>query len=225
MTAGGMGTRLGAGMPKQMLPLAGRPILAHTLDRLLAYDHRMLVVVVLHPGLMETWPDFLAAHYQAAYHHQLLACEGGTERSDSVHNGLRFLRDLGVNDEGMVAITDGVRPFVGVEMMQRGFGVAQEKGNAVAAVPVKSSLRKKTEKGSEAIDRSLYFHVQTPQIFNLGEILRAYESAPAGTFTDDASLAEACGLDIHLFEGSYENIKITTPEDLAIAERILANFQ
>lgn len=224
MTAGGMGKRLGAGMPKQMLPLAGRPILAHTLDRLLAYDHRMLVAVVLHPGLMETWPDFLNAYYQTPYHHQMLACEGGAERSDSVHNGLRFLKELGVAEEGLVAITDGVRPFLSKDMMERGFAMAEEQGNAVAGMPVKSSLRRLTEKGSVAIDRSAYFHVQTPQIFQLGEILKAYNSAPEGHFTDDASLAEACGMNIHLFEGSYENIKITTPEDLVIAEQIYAKL-
>ena len=222
VTAGGTGTRLGADVPKQMLNLANRPILAHTLDRLLEYDARMLVAVVLHGSLMEIWPDFLNAYFPPAYHHQLLPCEGGKERTDSVYKGLEFLRALGVDPEGLVAITDGVRPFIDKEMLERGFQLAEARGNAVAGVPVKSSLRMLTEEGSRAIDRSFFYHVQTPQIFRLGEIVAAYESKPEGQFTDDASLAEASGMTIHLFEGSYENIKITTPEDLPIAEQLLA---
>lgn len=223
--AGGTGTRLGAGFPKQMLPLAGRPILAHTLDRLLEFDPRMLIVSVLHSSLLATWQEFVRAYFPMPYHSQLLSVEGGAERTQSVHKGLQFLKDLGVGDQGMVAITDGVRPFIDAEMLGRGFAQASEKGNAVAAVPVKSSLRMMTEEGSKAIDRSLFFHVQTPQIFKLGEILGAYENAPEGVFTDDASLAEATGIPIHLFQGTYDNIKITTLEDLPIAEELLRKRQ
>lgn len=221
IVAGGTGKRLGASVPKQMLPVAGIPILAHTIQRFLDHDPELVVCVVLHASLLPDWDKFCTLHFEAADHARIHACAGGRERTDSVHGGLRYLREIGQDLRGWVAIHDGVRMFAREAMLQRGFTVAEEQGNAVAGVPVKSSLRRRTPDGSEAIDRSQYFHVQTPQIFSLGEILDCYEQSPDGTFTDDASLAETCGIKVHLFEGSYENIKITTPEDLELAEQLL----
>ncbi|MEM7037881.1 MAG: 2-C-methyl-D-erythritol 4-phosphate cytidylyltransferase [Bacteroidota bacterium] len=224
LMAGGVGSRMDAGLPKQMIPLCGRPILAHTLGRLLAFDAGMVVVTVLHASILPDWEAFVAAHFPAVAPGQLLACAGGDSRTASVHNGLRYLaasREGRGDRDALVAIHDGVRPFLTERMLREGFALAAEKGNAVAAVPVKSSLRMTTETGSQAIDRTRFFHVQTPQIFRFITILDAYASQPQGTFTDDASLAEATGENIHLFTGSYDNIKITTPEDLLLAERLL----
>lgn len=222
IVAGGTGTRLGAGMPKQMLPLQGRPILAHTLDRFLAYDPALLTVTVLHASLFAEWPTFVAAHFPAEAHARLLACAGGAERTDSVQAGLACLHEALAGEAALVAIHDAVRPFIDAPLLDRGFQLAAIHGNATAAVSVKSSLRMRTADGSQAIDRSQYFHVQTPQIFRLDEIYACYlRRSPEAAFTDDASLAEAQGMHIQLFEGSYDNLKVTTLEDLLLAEQLM----
>lgn len=204
-----------------MVPLLGKPILVHTLDRFLDFDSEMKICVVLHPSLLAEWPGLVQDHFSLEQAARLSACEGGADRSESVHNGLKSLDALGVAPKALVAIHDGVRPIITSNFLNRGFQIAHQKGNATAAVPVKSSLREATDHGSKAVDRSRFFHVQTPQIFSLGEIMRIYAERPEGPFTDDASLAEAKGIAIHLFEGSYDNLKITTPEDLAIATQLL----
>ena len=210
-------------MPKQLLPLAGRPVLAHTLDRFLEFDPQLKAVVVLHPSLLEDWPSFLKTHFSEEAQARIWACAGGAERTESVHAGLNYLSQKLQGQEAWVAIHDAVRPFIDQKLLEAGFGVAEEYGNATAGVAVKSSLRMLTPEGSVAIDRSQYYHVQTPQIFRLSEILTAYEHRDqAAVFTDDASLAEAQGMQIHLFEGSYDNLKITTLEDLLVAEQLMA---
>lgn len=226
IVAGGTGTRLGAGMPKQMLPLLGRPILAHTLDRFLEYDAELVTVTVLHPSLFGTWELFVQDHFPADLHPRLLACSGGRERTNSVQAGLDLLRATLVDEDALVAIHDAVRPFIDRAMLDQGFALAAEKGNATAAVPVKSSLRVRTPEGSHAIDRSQYFHVQTPQIFRLADIHTCYHHRdPQAVYTDDASLAEDQGMRIQLFDGHYDNLKVTTLEDLLLAEQLIKQRQ
>ena len=220
VVAGGTGSRLGASVPKQMLPLRGRPILAHTLDAFLAFGQKIEVCTVLHASLLESWPEFVRAWFPAAELPRLHACAGGPDRTHSVSNGLDLLAQLPGTNAAIVAIHDSVRPFLDARILDEGYALAAQKGNAVAAVPVKSSLRMRTPKGSQAIDRNNFFQVQTPQFFQLETILDCYASRPSQAFTDDASLAEAQGMNIHLFSGSYDNIKITTPEDLLIAGQI-----
>ena len=209
-------------MPKQMLELAGRPILAHTLDRFLEFHPDLVVMTVLHPSLLPGWESFRNAHFDSSLHLRMRACAGGAERTESVHAGLLALKAWTGQQASLVAIHDAVRPFIEVQMLEVGFRMAEKEGNAVAGVPVKSSLRMKTDAGSQAVDRSLFYHVQTPQIFRLSEILDCYEHRPLGNFTDDASLGESLGMKIHLFEGHYDNIKITTLEDLLIAEQMMS---
>ncbi len=221
--AGGTGSRFGAGQPKQMLPLSGRPIMAHTLERFLNFDPHLLVVVVLHESLLDVWPQFLRENFSQISPSRFLACAGGAKRTESVFHGLELLGKMNFPASGLVAIHDAVRPFIDHEILNTGFSMAAEKGNAVACVPVKSSLRLATNSGSKAIDRSRYFHVQTPQIFQFCEVIDCYQQiVGSGNFTDDASVVEACGKNIHLFPGSYYNLKITTPEDLIIAEHFVA---
>ncbi|MEM0997126.1 MAG: 2-C-methyl-D-erythritol 4-phosphate cytidylyltransferase [Bacteroidota bacterium] len=221
VVAGGTGKRLGASIPKQMLPLRGRPILAHTLQVFLDFAPEVKICTVLHASLLDEWPDFLSINFPTEIHPRLSACAGGSDRTASVANGLRQLQELNGSSPALVAIHDGVRPFVDRRMLADGFDIAVEKGNAVAGVPVKSSLRMLTDSGSStAIDRSKFFHVQTPQIFQLTAIAECYAQRGSGPYTDDASLAEDQGLSIHLYHGSYDNIKITTPEDLLMAERL-----
>lgn len=221
IVAGGTGTRMGAGLPKQMLPLKERAVLAHTIDRFLHFDPSIEIVCVLHPSLADNWTAFLDWHFDAQESPRLHICLGGSERTESVHNGLIFIDKLNDHNDALVAIHDGVRPFVNTRMLSEGFALASEKGNAVAAVQVKSSMRQRTSTGSKAIQREDFYHVQTPQIFQLSEIISAYNRRPATPFSDDASLAEHFGMEIQIFHGSYENIKITTPEDIFVAEHIL----
>jgi 2-C-methyl-D-erythritol 4-phosphate cytidylyltransferase len=221
VVAGGTGTRLGANMPKQMLPLRGKPILAHTLSVFLDFHPDLQLCTVLHASILPDWPQFLHQNFPKIAHSRLHACAGGPERTESVHLGLELLAGLAGKEPALVAIHDGVRPFIDRRMLAEGYALAWEKGNAVAGVPVKSSLRRLTDSGSKAIDRSQFFHVQTPQIFHLDEILKCYINRDSAAYTDDAGLAEAQGMNIHLYPGSYDNIKITTPEDLVMAERIL----
>jgi 2-C-methyl-D-erythritol 4-phosphate cytidylyltransferase len=221
IVAGGTGTRMGAGLPKQMLPLKERAVLAHAIDRFIEFDPAMQVIVVLHPTLADGWSAFLDWHFSPSVAAQIHICLGGAERSESVQNGLQLIAELVAEGQALVAIHDAVRPFVNKRMLSEGFALAEEKGNAVACVAVKSSMRKRTAEGSQAIDRSDFYHVQTPQIFYLDQILRCYLERGEALFTDDASLAESQGMMIQMYLGSYDNLKITTPDDLIVAERIL----
>lgn len=222
VVAGGTGTRMGGGLPKQMLPLGERAVLAHTIDRFLAFDEELQIVCVLHPSLADGWSAFLDWHFTPAEVSRLHICLGGAERSESVHNGLNQIRDLlRGEDRALVAIHDGVRPFINGRILSEGFALASEKGNAIATVPVKSSMRMVTPEGSKAVDRDMFYHVQTPQVFWLDQILTCYNERGTVVFTDDASLAESQGMNIHMYMGSYDNLKITTPEDLILAERFL----
>jgi 2-C-methyl-D-erythritol 4-phosphate cytidylyltransferase len=221
VVAGGTGSRMGTGLPKQMLPLQGRAVLAHTIDRFLTFDADLQVVVVLHPTLADGWSAFMDWHFGADQSARIQICLGGAERSESVHNGLAHIRELAPDARILVAIHDAVRPFVGQRILSEGFALAEEKGNAVTAVPVKSSMRMVTPEGSQAVDRDKFYHVQTPQIFFLDQILECYLRRGEAVFTDDASLAEVHGMQIQMYMGSYDNLKITTPDDLIVAERIL----
>lgn len=224
--AGGTGSRFGAPLPKQMVHVQGIPILVHTLRKFLSFSNDIQICTVLHGNLVPQWDDFVVEFFTKADLDRLWVCEGGQTRTESVHNGLKFLESKVKSEEELaqnawVAIHDGVRPLIQQRTLQAAFRMAEELGNSVTAVPVKSSMRRKTDSGSEAVDRSQFYHVQTPQTFRLDQILEAYQNRPHSEFTDDASLAEAFGMNIHLCDGDYNNIKITTPEDLYIAEFLL----
>lgn len=219
LVAGGTGTRMGADVPKQFLPLAGQPVLLHTLRRFAeaAPDARLLVV--LPADQHAYWQELLTAHADVPPH-QVVA--GGTTRLASVQCGLAALVDVGA--EALVAIHDGVRPLVAVAVIQESYRVAAERGSAVAAVVLKDSLRRMTSAETSASeDRAAFRLVQTPQTFPLGTLRRAYAAIrpddPA--LTDDASVVERLGQPITLIPGDYANLKITTPEDLVVAEALL----
>jgi 2-C-methyl-D-erythritol 4-phosphate cytidylyltransferase len=223
IVAGGKGQRMGGETPKQFIEIAGRPILAHTVDAFLSFDPQLKIVVVLHPSLTLEWTSRIPSLFSAETQTRLFTCAGGDERVHSVHNGLRFITSQSLAGENpLVAIHDGVRPFITHPVLQSAYTTASSTGNAVVAVAVKSSMRMKTENGaSVAVDRAQFFHVQTPQVFRLRDILTGYDQRTHDSFTDDASLAETAGMEIHLVTGTYENIKITTPEDLAVAQYLL----
>jgi 2-C-methyl-D-erythritol 4-phosphate cytidylyltransferase len=211
IVAGGSGSRMQTDVPKQFISVGGLPVLMHTLNRFAQSVPNLQLLLVLPQTHFETWAQ-LCQQYKFATPHQLI--EGGNTRFASVKNGLAAIP----NDEGLVAIHDGVRPFVATRAIQESFAVAQAKGNAIVAVDLKDSIRYVEEnQPSKAMERSKFKLIQTPQTFQVAQIKAAYNVPYNDTFTDDASVAEAFGQQITLIEGNYENIKITTPEDLLVA--------
>ena len=214
IVAGGVGKRMGSSIPKQFIPIGGLPILMHTLTAFYKSDHEMEIILVLPVSHFGEWTN-LSVKYDFDVPHRIVA--GGSTRYHSVKNGL-----LSIEEDGLVAIHDGVRPFVSTEIIENSFIEANKSGNGVVSIPLKDTLRHLGKKGSKPLDRSEYRLVQTPQTFRIGEIKKAYEVEFSENITDDASVAEAAGQKINLIEGSYRNIKITTEEDLVFARAVLS---
>jgi 2-C-methyl-D-erythritol 4-phosphate cytidylyltransferase len=219
IVAGGTGTRMKANLPKQFLPLRGQPVLIHTLKSFLDFDPELKIVLVLHSSTHSLWEEAAAAFLNDSERQRIRTAAGGAERTESVYNGLLAMQAFA--GECLVAIHDAVRPFVTPDMLTEAYATAEAEGASVCCVPVKSSVREITPEGSRAVDRGRFLHVQTPQTFRLLPLLQAYQNRPHNAFTDDASLFEAMGSKVVVCQGSYDNIKLTTPEDLFVAERIL----
>ena len=218
VVAGGSGSRMGSTVPKQFVLIGQRPILMRTIERFVQAEPTVQIVLVLPVAQIRTWNELCEQHDFRA---KLSVVPGGDTRFQSVRNGLKHITAA----EGVVAIHDGVRPFVSLKTIQEGYQVAIERGNAVAAVLPKDSVRLFNLAHSRALDRAEVRLVQTPQTFDLALLRLAFEQTESAAFTDDASVVESAGHTIHLIEGSYHNIKITTPDDLLIAEAFLANQQ
>ncbi|WP_246849939.1 2-C-methyl-D-erythritol 4-phosphate cytidylyltransferase [Rufibacter roseolus] len=215
IVAGGSGSRMQAAMPKQFLPVAGEPVLMHTLRRFQAFDPEMPLVLVLPETEIPTWCRLCTEH-QFTMKHQVVT--GGNSRFQSVKNGLAALDG---EEDGVVAVHDGVRPFIDNAILNAAYSTAAQKGTAVVAVSLKESIRRVRGGTSKALDRTAYRLVQTPQCFRLPLLRRAYAQPEIPLFTDDASVVERFGHKIELVEGSFRNIKLTTPEDLILAEAFL----
>lgn len=213
IVAGGKGMRMGKDLPKQFLPIDGTPILMHTLQAFYDYDPSMTLIVVL-PSDQQAYWSKLCGDYHFTIPHVVV--KGGETRFHSVKNGLSCIKG-----EGLVAVHDGVRPFVHCDTIDRCFAAAQESGAAVPVVEVVDSLRKVEDEESRSVSRREYRIVQTPQVFDISLLKEAYKQPYTDDFTDDASVVEAFGRKISLTEGNRENIKITSPFDLVIAEAFL----
>ena len=213
IVAGGKGTRIKSQTPKQFLELNGKPILLHTLNAFFRYSENIKVVLVLPKDDLETWNQITK---KFKFDRTIMVQEGGETRFQSVKKGLEK-----ISGEGLVAIHDGVRPLVSENIIGASFRLAAVHKSAVAAVRLKESIRMTDQDQTKAVDRSRFRLIQTPQTFDLQLIKKAYQIKEDETLTDDASVAERSGHAISLFEGSYENIKITTPEDLLVAEALL----
>jgi 2-C-methyl-D-erythritol 4-phosphate cytidylyltransferase len=213
IVAGGSGKRMGGALPKQYHELAGRPVLMHTLERFRAFSDDIELIAVLPENQLRFWND-LQKKYSFNLPHTLV--KGGKARFFSVRNGLKF-----VDDNSLVAIHDGVRPFVSTDTIRRCFEAAEKHGNAIPVMPPVDSLRMITEQGSIHVNRMQFRQVQTPQVFRSELIKKAYMNEYTPEFTDDATVLENSGSEINLVEGNRENIKITTPEDLIISTALL----
>ena len=209
IVAGGKGLRMGGEVPKQFLPVGGKPVLMRTLLRFREYSADLQIILVLPKTQQDYWRD-LCRQYQ--FDVPYMQADGGQTRFHSVQNGLALIPD---DAEGVVGVHDGVRPFVSVEVIGRCFEEARSAKAVIPVVPVVETLRHVSE-GTKPRDE--YRLVQTPQCFDI-QLLKAANRQPyRDSFTDDASVVEAFGHGITLVDGNRENIKITTPGDLRMAE-------
>jgi len=213
IVAGGKGTRIKSNVPKQFIELNGRPILLHTVEAFYRYSSGLTVILVLPEDDVEIWNGICK---KFNFTGSVILQKGGATRFQSVRNGLDR-----IEGEGLVAIHDGVRPLVSEDIIGASFRLAAIHHCAVAAVRLKESLRMTDQDSTKAVDRSRYRLIQTPQTFEVQLIKKAYQIVEDVSLTDDASVAEKAGHRISLFEGSFENIKITTPEDLVMAEALM----
>lgn len=217
IVAGGSGSRMGGDVPKQFMLLAGRPILMHTIEAFHKFDNQMNIVLVLPAGQHDYWRSLCAEHSFNKIDYQLV--DGGKTRFHSTLNGLAK-----VPADGIVAVHDGVRPLVSQATLQRCFTAAEECKAVVPAIPVNESVRQiESDGGNHAVDRSSYVLVQTPQVFDAQTLHGAFAQPYDSLFTDDASVVERMGVKVSIVEGNFENIKITRPVDLVLAEAIIGS--
>ena len=214
IVAGGKGLRMGSDIPKQFLPIAGKPVLMRTLERFRAYSSTLQIVLVLPEAQQDYWKQ-LCKQYDFKVDYQL--ANGGQTRFHSVQNGLALVPD---DAEGVVGVHDGVRPFPSIDVILNCYDTARTKKAVIPVIPVVETVRQLKSEGSITVPRDQYRLVQTPQTFDI-QLLKAANRQPYNDgFTDDASVVESYGHAITLVEGNRENIKITTPYDIVVAEAL-----
>lgn len=213
LTAGGFGTRMKSGLPKQFIEIAGKPLLLHTFEAFIRCSPDFMFVLVLPESHVEVWKQICQKH-KFGHPHQI--AYSGPARFHSVKSGLKL-----VPNDSLVAIHDAVRPLVSANTIEQVFYYAEKFGNAIPVVPTTESLRITDYAFSQPLAREKVRIVQTPQCFRANLIKKAYNRNYQEEFTDDASLLQADGHRIYLTEGNPENIKITTPTDLKIAAALL----
>ncbi len=212
IVAGGKGKRMGSNVPKQFLVLKNEPVIMHTIRKFYNWDNRCEIVLVL-PFSQKTYWENLVKEYN--FNIPVLVTSGGNTRFHSVKNG------LSKTSGDVIGIHDGVRPLVSEETIINCFDVAKKEGNATPCLPINDSLRIVENNANRTVDRSKFYKIQTPQVFQRSVLLKAFEQEFAEEFTDDASVVEKTGEVIQLIKGNEENIKITRPFDLKIAEVFL----
>lgn len=223
IVAGGNGQRMNSSIPKQFLTLQGKPILFYTLQIFIFALPDIQLILVLPKDQIDVWKEICSHHnnFDGKIPHVIV--EGGQTRFHSSKNGIESIQE---KEECIIGIHDGVRPFVSKKSIQAAYLKAEVQMNAVLAVSSKDSIRKWNAFTDEfeSVDRNDIKIIQTPQVFRLSHLQVAFSQAFSALFTDDASVIEKTGEKINLIEGNYENIKITTPEDLLFAESLLRNY-
>lgn len=220
VVAGGKGQRMGGVLPKQFQLLGGRPVLMVTLERLYKLDNTLNIVLVLPKEHLGLW-DELCLKYSFAV--PAIVTEGGNTRFHSVKNGLDTIEEDATLEDALVGVHDGVRPFVSQRVLDEAYREAWINGAVIPMIELQDSLRQIIggEGASQTVPRDRYRLVQTPQVFRLSLLRRAYEQRYVEAFTDDASVIEAMGERVFAVEGNRENIKLTTPFDMMIANTLL----
>jgi 2-C-methyl-D-erythritol 4-phosphate cytidylyltransferase len=214
IVAAGTGSRMNSGLPKQFLLLCGKPVLYYSLLAFYQNAKNTKIIVVLAQQELDRWLT-LCAEYKIKIPHEIVI--GGATRTESVLNGLNT-----ITEHGIVAIHDGARPLTSNEIIEKCFLSAIKNGTGIACVMPKDSIRIVSEEENKAMDRNDLRLIQTPQTFTSTIIKNAFLKNGTESRTDDATIAEKAGYKIHLVEGSYLNFKITTPEDLLLAESLLS---
>ena len=215
IVAGGKGLRMGSDIPKQFLPIGGKPVLMRTLERFRQYSPTLQIILVLPKAQQDYWQK-LCKEYAFDIDYQL--ADGGETRFHSVQNGLAKIPD---NAQGVVGVHDGVRPFPSIDVIRNCYETAREKKAVIPVIPVVETVRHLKGDTSVTVPRNDYRLVQTPQTFDIQLLKEANRQPYNDGFTDDASVVETFGFNITLVEGNRENIKITTPYDLKIAEVLI----
>ena len=231
IVAGGKGLRMGSDIPKQFLPVGGLPVLMHTIKRFREYSQEMQIILVLPEAQQDYWHGLCKKY---AFDVEYILANGGETRFHSVKNGLDMIPD---DAEGVVGVHDGVRPFPALEVIERCYETAKQTEAVIPVIPVVETLRHVVNVNCDSVavnsvavntvavnsitvPRNDYRLVQTPQTFSVSLLKKAYKQPYNDNFTDDASVVEAMGRSITLVEGNRENIKITTPFDLTVAEAL-----
>ena len=215
IVAGGKGLRMGSDIPKQFLPVGGKPVLMRTLERFREYAADLQIILVLPEAQQAYWRQLCEQyHFDVEY----TLANGGQTRFHSVQNGLAKIPDDAI---GVVGVHDGVRPFPSIEVISNCYATARVKKAVIPVIPVVETVRQLDGEQSRTVPRDAYRLVQTPQTFDI-QLLKAANRQPYNDgFTDDASVVESFGYEITLVDGNRENIKITTPYDLKIAEVLI----
>jgi 2-C-methyl-D-erythritol 4-phosphate cytidylyltransferase len=213
ITAGGTGTRMKSDVPKQFLLLKGRPILMHSIERFFIYNNSIKIIISLPEEFISYWEELCKKY---SFNIKYTIVKGGKTRFYSIQNALKE-----VANGGLVTVHDAVRPLVSIKTIENTFNVAEINGNAIASRDIFFSVRKVEELKNYAVNRNDYKEIQTPQTFKSELLKEAYSTDFEKKFTDDATVVEKLGVKINLVEGNPENIKITTKNDLIIAEALL----
>lgn len=216
--AGGAGIRMGGETPKQFLLLNGKPVIMHTIERFLEYDNNIIPVIVLPESSIDHWKSLCKEHGFTNNH---TITSGGDERFYSVKNGLRLTAP-----DSLIAIHDAVRPLVSLSTIRACFKEAEKTGCAIPVITTPESVREVdvVSNDNRPLDRDSIKLVQTPQVFSYDILHKAYDCSYSPHFTDDATVVERLGIKISLVEGNSENIKITKPLDMVLAEALLKTF-
>lgn len=216
IVAGGSGSRMKGEVPKQFMLLNGKPVILYSIEAFNAFDPSVEIILVIHPHYLVLWEQ-LSNEFKISI--PFMVAEGGETRFDSVKNGLKL-----ISDEGLVAVHDAARPIINAGFIEKLFSAASTSGSAIPVVPVTDTIRIIDGDTSHLQDRAFLRAIQTPQVFKVSELQRAYMQSYQPAFTDDGSVMEAAGFPVHLAEGKRGNIKITHLEDIAVAEVLIKNL-
>ncbi len=217
IVAGGTGSRMGGDIAKQFIEIKGKPIIVRTIERFLELSNRPEIILVLPDDYKQQWKDYCFEN-RFTFRHTLVS--GGITRFHSVKSAVKHLKK-----DGIVAVHDGVRPFVEIDFLEGLYSIANKEGAVIPVIEPCDSMRIKEEDGdSRIINRENYVMVQTPQVFHTDILIEAYKQAYSPIFTDDASVVESMGVKIYLTQGRATNIKLTKPQDLVLAKALLSVF-
>tara|TARA_B100001250_G_scaffold368154_1_gene350658 strand:- start:1418 stop:2056 length:639 start_codon:yes stop_codon:yes gene_type:complete len=206
--AAGTGERMDSDIPKQFIEIDGIPIIAHTYNKLKNIKN-LKILIVLPDNNYSKWKDYISNFIEE----ETILVRGGKTRNISVRNGIKSIN----NDNGYVGIHDGVRPFFSKALIEKLFNEAEKRGNAIPYTNAINSLRKVDKKTNEStsVDRSNYVEIQTPQVFQINELVKTFNKVDGINYSDESSLIETEGIKINLVLGEEQNIKITTRRDLS----------